>query len=448
MSRSYAPRHRSPFFRWESGGLFSALVVMLVVALTVGGVGVASAGKATAATTPLGTITKSGTDLTNGSTATAGGAAGTANPGDTLQWVLNYSNTQSSPVTANITDPITGNQSYVPGSLQVPPGMTTQYSTNGGTSYTSTQPASGVNAVGATGTGVPGTTGASSPIGAPSSSFATSTTGGDGWQALTYTGDVTVHNVTVADKLVAPAGPAVTVTCPTGDLAPGASLTCTSSAYTVTQADVDAGSVANTATAHGLTPDGKDVPSNPSNTTTTTPNTADMSLVKSAKLTTDANGDGKAGVGDQITYSFHVVNTGSVTLHNVTIADQLVAPAGPAVTVTCPTTTLAPGASLTCTSSAYTVTQADVDAGSVANMATAHGTTPQGPVIASNDSRVRVATGASSELTWSSAASGYAGGLLAFTGSNVIPLTLAGLLAIIIGLFLTVASRRRREQTR
>ncbi len=173
-----------------------------------------------------------------------------------------------------------------------------------------------------------------------------------------------------------------------------------------------------------------------------------MSLVKSAKLTTDANHDGKAGVGDQITFSFLVVNTGSVTLHKVTIADQLVAPAGPAVTVTCPTTTLAPGASMTCTSSAYTVTQADVDAGSVANMATAHGTTPQGPVIASNDSRVRVATGSSSELTWSSAASGFGGSVLAFTGSNVIPLTLAGLLAIIIGLFLSVASRRRREQTR
>ncbi len=75
----------------------------------------------------------------------------------------------------------------------------------------------------------------------------------------------------MADQLVAPAGPAVTVTCPTGDLAPGASLTCTSSAYTVTQADVDAGSVANTATAHGLTPGGTDVPSNPSHTTTPTP---------------------------------------------------------------------------------------------------------------------------------------------------------------------------------
>ncbi|HEV7146215.1 MAG TPA: hypothetical protein VGN48_04365, partial [Pedococcus sp.] len=192
--RSYAPRHRSQFFRWESGGLFSALVAALVVILAVGGIGVASAGKATAATTPLGTVTKSGTNLTTGSKATAGGPAGTAKPGDTLQWVLNYSNTQSSPASVNLTDPITGNQNYVPGSLQVPPGMAGQWSTNGGTSYTTPEPATGVNAVGATGTVSPGATGATSPFGAPTSSFTTATTGGDGWQALTYNGNVYLNH--------------------------------------------------------------------------------------------------------------------------------------------------------------------------------------------------------------------------------------------------------------
>jgi len=53
-----------------------------------------------------------------------------------------------------------------------------------------------------------------------------------------------------------------------------------------------------------------------------------------------------SAVGDVITYSFVVTNTGNVTLHNVTVTDTQIAPAvaltsGP----TCPTSTLAPGIS-------------------------------------------------------------------------------------------------------
>ena len=255
------------------------------------------------------------------------------------------------------------------------------------------------------------------------------------------TGTVTLHDVTVADQLVAPAGPAVTVTCPTGDLAPGASLTCTSSAYTVTQADVDAGSVANTATAHGLTPGGGHVPSKPSDTKTPTASTLGMKLVKSAHLTLDANHDGEAELGDQVTYRFAVTNTGSVTLHHVKVDDQLVAPAGPAVAVTCPTSTLAPGTSMTCASSPYTITQADVDAGSVANMATAHGRTPAGEDVPSNQSGVRTPT-----IGDRPAFGGVARGVLAFTGSNAITLAGLGLLALGLGLGLTFVGRRRRSQ--
>ena len=66
-----------------------------------------------------------------------------------------------------------------------------------------------------------------------------------------------------------------------------------------------------------------------------------------------------------ITYTYTVTNTGNVTLlGQITVTDDK-------VTVTCPpSATLAPGASITCTAT-HTVTQADLDAGQIVNIASA-----------------------------------------------------------------------------
>jgi uncharacterized repeat protein (TIGR01451 family) len=131
------------------------------------------------------TITKTGADGATGSSATSGGAPGNANPGDTINWVVNYRNTTGARATVDILDPIAGNQTFVPGSLKTPPSLTPRWSTDGGASFAASEPASGVNAVGATGTSIDGATGAQSPaFTAPPVSFNGAGGGGDGYKAI------------------------------------------------------------------------------------------------------------------------------------------------------------------------------------------------------------------------------------------------------------------------
>ena len=181
---------------------------------------------------------------------------------------------------------------------------------------------------------------------------------------VTNTGNVTLTSVGVTDPKVG------TVSCPLTTLAPGASTTCTAT-YALTQADVNAGVVNNTATATGTPPAGVTAPTPATDNTSTPVNrTSAIALDKQAGPVVDGDGNGP-DVGDTIAYSFIVTNTGNVTLSAVAVTDPT------AGTVTCPPGALAPGASTTCTAS-YTLTEADVDAGHVANTATATGTPPAG----------------------------------------------------------------------
>ncbi|MET3598715.1 DUF7507 domain-containing protein [Martelella mangrovi] len=191
------------------------------------------------------------------------------------------------------------------------------------------------------------------------------------------TGALTLTDVTVDDAMLAAAGVALDQGPQT--LAPGDSFTFTAS-YTVTQADVDAGSVDNSATATGVDPDDTAVESDPDTATVPADTTAAMTVDKTGALD-DANGNGFADAGETIVYSFLVENTGSVTLTDVTVDDPKLAAAG--VAIDQPPQTLAPGDSFTFTAT-YTVTQADVDAGSVENSATTTATTPDDDPIESD----------------------------------------------------------------
>ena len=184
---------------------------------------------------------------------------------------------------------------------------------------------------------------------------------------LTNTGTVTLTDVTVDDPKVG------AIDCPTNALAPNASTTCTTD-YTITQADVDAGTVDNTATASATAPSGDAVTAGPDSTSTPTSTEATLTLGKQAGTPVDVDGNGRVDAGDTISYAFMLTNTGAVTLTHVTVDDPKTGPVG------CPTDTLAPNASTTCTVS-YTITQADVDGGTVDNTATASATAPNGDTV-------------------------------------------------------------------
>ncbi|MEL6569482.1 MAG: hypothetical protein AAFQ22_13780 [Pseudomonadota bacterium] len=83
--------------------------------------------------------------------------------------------------------------------------------------------------------------------------------------------------------------------------------------------------------------------------------------------------------GETITFSYDIENTGNTPLTGITLDDDQIG------AVYCPQATLAIGADMTC-SADYTITLADVTAGSVTNIATADGETFYGTLQPATDS--------------------------------------------------------------
>lgn len=105
-----------------------------------------------------------------------------------------------------------------------------------------------------------------------------------------------------------------------------------------------------------------------------------IALVKGGVFA-DENGDGAAEVGETISFTFAVRNTGNVILRNVTVTDPLITVTGG------PIANLAPGATnTTIFKGTYVLTAADVAAGQVVNTATARGNSAGGPVFDTSDS--------------------------------------------------------------
>ena len=180
---------------------------------------------------------------------------------------------------------------------------------------------------------------------------------------ITNTGNVTLNNLVLTDVKLG-----LNRTLTGISLAPGASTTETAT-YTLTQVDKDAGSVSNSADVHGKSPSGGDVTdksgttaTNDTPTVTPVPAQPKITLVKTAERT-----------GTTLTYTFTIKNTGNVTLNTVTLTDAKLNVSNLAVTV--PTGGLLPGATVTTTVN-YTITAADIAAGSVSNAATVRAKSP------------------------------------------------------------------------
>jgi uncharacterized repeat protein (TIGR01451 family) len=186
----------------------------------------------------------------------------------------------------------------------------------------------------------------------------------------TNTGNVTLTNVVINDPLTRTVEKLMTPST----LAPGESATA-SATYTITQADMDAGQVTNVATVTGYDPDDNPVENEDDEVVVDPNQNPAISLEKTADPLVFTE------VGELITYTFTVTNTGDVTLTNVVIDDPLTGSVDLPVTPS----TLAPGASGTATAT-YNTTQADVNAGIVNNTATATGTPPSGLDVSDDDS--------------------------------------------------------------
>lgn len=164
------------------------------------------------------------------------------------------------------------------------------------------------------------------------------------------TGTVPVENITLTDPIVTVVGGPLAI------LGPGETDSTTFSAeHILTQDDIDAGSFTNVATISG-TVNGDEVSASDDDVQVFVTNPG-ISIVKVADKSTVSQ------VGEVITYTLTITNTGDVTLFGIVVRDPL-------TNLDSTIVSLAPGA-ISNIKTTYTVSQADIDSGSILNVAVA-----------------------------------------------------------------------------
>ncbi|NCV83874.1 MAG: hypothetical protein EBW41_04160, partial [Actinobacteria bacterium] len=203
------------------------------------------------------------------------------------------------------------------------------------------------------------------PDAAPSISINKLTNGSDGpfilvgepvvWSyQLTNTGNRTLTNISVIDNQ------GVTVVCPETTLAVGQSITCDANGLAIT------GPYSNTATVSAVSE---------ATIVTASDSSSYFGAAPSITLLKKTNGvdSAEVPVGDSVTWTYLVTNTGNVAIDSVVVTDNLVSE------ITCPKSTLAIAETMTCSATGV------ADKGYYENIGTARANF-QGTVVSAEDS--------------------------------------------------------------
>ena len=193
--------------------------------------------------------------------------------------------------------------------------------------------------------------------------------------SIENTGNLTLTDVTLSDDL--DGATLVSDTDSVASLAPGETFSAEYQ-YTVTQDDIIAGSVVNTATADVTNPDDKKPidTTKPDKTGEVEDQTVDSSPNYKVYKTSNAktlHEDGLLYEGDVVTYTVTIENTGNLTLTDVKLSDDLAG--AELISSTDTVASLEPGETFSAEYQ-YTVKQSDIVAGKVVNTATASVTNP------------------------------------------------------------------------
>lgn len=170
--------------------------------------------------------------------------------------------------------------------------------------------------------------------------------------SVTNNGNTTINSITTSDN--SQAGP-TTVSLDKTALATGETATGTFD-YAITQADIDRGTVENTAQASGKAPDGSSVTTGKSTATTTIQGNSGLAIEKTVDKRTVTPSE--AIPGTKLTYAFTVRNTGATTISNIVISDSMKSLGS----IKLNKTALAPNETATGTAT-YQITKADIDSG-------------------------------------------------------------------------------------